>query len=230
MNNSVAFDIRAMLRSSSSVLPEIMYVDANAVLDVLNERRNGLVNEQFWDQLKRRGGLIVWSGHMIDEVWDTIHVDEYVKYVGENSIYENVSRQGNPGKNTWKIAEDRVTAAESASIAQKVIRKVNSIKEKLGHYGLQLDSIPENEISEYATFLYGRFGGNRKDALHVAYMNLNEINSIHSGDPGLLRYPNQNVYGASVTLASKAGHNSRPVPYLDFSELIYPKAKLDEKA
>jgi hypothetical protein len=65
--------------------------------------------------------------------------------------------------------------------------------------------------------IYVSFGGSRADAKHVAIANLTGTNSIMTNDKGMLRYPLQNIYGASKGLTDNCVKGQLPLSYVDLT-------------
>ena len=218
MNNytSLAFSIRKQ-SGNTFVFPDLIYIDTNSILDVVLNRTYGSLVEQYWRELVRNDGMIIWSRHTVEEVINTVHINEYIVYAEQQGINDILYPDGKIKKFAWKVAEDKVSNQESSLIASTVMTKVNSVFATLEQYGLESDNINDKELNQLANALYRNYGGSLKDAKHVASANLSETNYILSQDSGILRYPAQNVLGASKKLLCYTNSNQTPVDFIDLS-------------
>lgn len=196
------------------MFPEMVYIDTNAVLDIVEQRQMGQITEQYLNELVSKDGMITWSQHTIEEITDFFHVDSYKKIAKIKQIKNNHIKSG------WKIAEDQATDQESRAVSQNVNTQVDKVVSFLEQYGLPTNA-DEEEVAFLTKEIYASYGGNRKDSKHVAMANLSGTNNILTQDSGYLRYPNINVYGASNQIMVEFQNSPKPsVDYIDFNTLF----------
>ncbi len=90
----------------------------------------------------------------------------------------------------------------------------------MGQYGFEIDDNDLNKVEKIAHALYLKYGGGIKDGKHIAHANLAGVNCFLSQDPGLLRYPGVNVYGASRSLLAHVNINQNPANIVNLEALI----------
>lgn len=207
-NSSVPIDINRSNWSNKNTFTEIIYIDTNAVIDIVAQRPKGLITESYLQELVKRDGMITWSQHTLDEITDFFHVNEYIQYAKSNGI------QGNSKKAPWKLAEDTISNSDSIILSQNVVSKVGSVMQYLEQFGIKTE-VDNHDMIDLTKDIYLQFGGNRKDSQHMAISNLSGINSILTQDSGFLRYPHLNVFSASHKVASQYDANQKHAKYID---------------
>lgn len=206
IRTSAAFDINKSNWGNKDMFPDMIYIDTNAILDISLQRSKGRLTQDFLLELIKKDGMLVWSQHVIDEVTDFIHTNEYIQLAKSKGLDHS----------KWKYLENSATDKESAIIAQTVNQKVERIEVYLEQFGDKTD-VPEIDKLHLSRSIYTNFGGNRKDAEHVAIANLTGINNFLTQDQGFLRYPNVNVYGASREITSNYQIGQASAPYVDLN-------------
>lgn len=220
-NTSKAFSIRKREWTSSNYhIPDIVYIDANPVLDVVKKRGFGDLVEEYWGEIFKNDGMIAWSDHTEEEVLRVIHRSEFQKYAEENQINPEYDRSGKIIKQAWKVAEDIVTKEESVKITNIVYENKTKIFEVVGQFGIKIEDISSTKINKLTQSIYTTYGGSLDDAKHISYANLSGINNILTHDAGMLRYPSQNVFGASKKLIQQYNSSQSPAKYIDLSEML----------
>lgn len=223
MNNlqSAAFSTRNTNWNNENTFPEIIYLDTNPIINIMKQGNHSQSDTNYIKELFNRGGIVSWSHHTEQELRDYLHVNEYIRYSLNNRAALEAQR-GNTDKPLWKVAEDKVSNQVSKQIAIDVHDKAESIFGELRNYGLLLDGkeFCDNEIVELTRFIYSECGGSEKDARHIAFANLYEINNIFSHDAGLLRYSFQNVFGGSNGIVNNCKNGQAPIDFTSFKELM----------
>jgi len=223
---SKAFSIRKATWVNQATFPDIIYIDANPALDILFQRTYGQLVEDYWAELVRRDGMITWSPYTIDEILNVLHTNKYIQYADANSVgpqYNSTNRT--IIKPAWKVAEDTISKKDSIQLASQIHQEVNSLISRLQQYGLEVDKTNENEVRLLTTEIYKNCGGSFKDAKHVAFANLNQVNNIMSHDPGFLRIPGQNVFGATASLLNHVSANqTSQVNFIDLGSYFNIKS------
>jgi predicted nucleic acid-binding protein len=210
---SKSFDINKRNWNNTSTFPDMIYLDTNAVLEIAMQRTHGQLLEDFLIELRKRNGFAIWSDHTLNEVLDVVHYDEYVTYAKQQNL------KGNSKKSAWKLAEDSASEQESIKISNNVANKVDVINTYLEQYGF-LAETPLSTVEGLSKKIYQNYGGNRKDAKHIAYANVLGVNNILTLDGGILRYPNLNVYGSSQTLVQNYQPGQKPIEFKDLKEIF----------
>lgn len=187
---SSSFSIRKPNWRNSDTFPDFLYIDTNVVLDIMEQRSHGQLSEDYLKELVKRGGMITWSNHLMEELTDYFHYQIYT----QESLKLGTARSGNT--HPRKVLENSATDQDSANYAKQVLQKVTGAKNYLRQLGVQSDPDVE-EVNELATHLYSNYGSNLKDSKHVAIANLSGTNNILTQDSGFLRYPEVNIFGSS---------------------------------
>ena len=210
---SKAFSIRSRVANASPV-PDVLYLDANAILDVALSRKYGQDVDNYLEHVVSNNGMITWSALTIYEVRNIIHVNEYTKFADAQGIQPDGNRKA------WKMAEDSASKPDARRISEFVLGLTDQIFEKLeNNYGLPLEAGNDRAHTHLADRLYLTCGGGFPDALHVAIANVAGINSLLTQDAHFLTYPYVNVFGASQEIHTQRSPDNALVPHVDYFSL-----------
>lgn len=211
--HSKAFSIRSRVANVSPI-PNILYLDANAILDAVLSRRYGQDVDAYLQHVVNNDGMITWSYMTVNEIRNIIHVDQYINFADTHGIQPDDNRPA------WKIAENSVSVVEGRIISESVLDRTGQIFKDLEmNYGLQLEAgnpVAENQL---AVSLYGKYGGGYNDALHVAIANAAGVNNVLTQDARFLMYPYLNVFGASKKVHDQRSSDNSLVPHMDYFSL-----------
>lgn len=208
-----AFSVRCA-SANASQMPEILYIDASAILESAWHRRYGEAVDDFLSELVHSGGMVTWSTLTEHEVRQVVHVNAYAALAEKSGI----SGRGNVA--AWKAAENSASLADSRNIARSVLTITDQIFYDLGaNYGLPLDPGDPVFQQHIARYLYVEYGGGFNDALHLAIANEAGVNSILVQDARFMTYPYLNVFGASREIHRQRESGNQLVPWVDYSSL-----------
>lgn len=190
INSSNCYDISRNNWSDPNLFPSELYLDTNVAVDLIARRNNSYEIERFLKEFSiNKGNTLFWSTHTENELLDCLHVDTY---------QSNASKYGYK-RNEWKKMENEISNSDSAKLAQEALNRYQSGLTVLNQFGSLLSDEPDN-LPKKVTTIYTTYGGNRKDAEHIAFANSYEINNILTNDSGFLRFPDQNIFGLSKTI------------------------------
>lgn len=194
LNPSNSYDISKNNWNDSYLFPDEMYLDTNLAVTLIKRDHDFYKIENYLQEFASRKKSVYWSLHTEKELYDCLHVD---------TLKHNAAKYGYK-PNQWKTMENEISNSESVSLAQITNNRFDSAIQTLRQYGALLDSEPENIFRDTRT-IYSAYGGNRKDAEHLAFANAYGINNILTNDSsngnGFFRYPNQNIYGFSKVIS-----------------------------
>lgn len=194
LNPSNSYDISKNNWSDSNLFPDQMYLDTNLAVTLIKRDRDFYKIEHYLQEYTNRKKSVYWSRHTEKELYDCLHVD---------TLKSNSSKYGYQ-PNQWKVMENEISNSESVYLAQITNSRFDNAIQTLKQYGDLLDLEPENLFKDTRT-IYSAYGGNRKDAEHLAFANAYGINNILTNDSsngnGFFRYPNQNIYGFSKVIS-----------------------------
>lgn len=212
------FDVSKVNWQNSNLFPKELIIDTNAIIDALTKRNKGYEIEQYLEELKNNGSNFFWYPRIEDELFDFFHVDEY---------FNKAKRDGFRNKSgyfDWKAAENQVSTAEAAIISDKVSQRFDqTIAYLTDKNGLCIPA-EEADYKPLARKIYSSYGGNRKDAEHVAFANEIGVNNIITQDTsngnGFLRYPSLNIFGNSTVIKNNYSAENSLNSFTDYSEIL----------
>ncbi|MGP9039828.1 PIN domain-containing protein [Cytobacillus kochii] len=208
----VVYNIRKASWSNMYTFPDMIYIDTNAVIDIFQNRPYGQLTEDYFKELNKKNGMIVWSSFTMDEVSTVLHNSAYQNLAD----YKNISAKDRTP--AFKIAENTASRKESIQIATSVETQKEQIQSYLEQFGGQTD-VTERNASVIASHIYKTTGLSPKDSKHVAISNLSGINNILTQDAGFLRVSDINIFGSSQTLVNKSS-NKTPNNYVNIQEIL----------
>lgn len=193
-NPSNSYDISENNWSDNNLFPDDLYLDTNLAVALFRRDRGFYKVEKYLQELSNQQKSVYWSRHTENELYDCLHVD---------TLKSNSNRYGYRSEQ-WKLMENEISNSDSVLLAKQTDDRFDNAIQTLNQYGSLLEAEPEN-IFENARIIYSAYGGNRKDAEHIAFANAYGINNILTNDSsngnGFFRYPNQNIYGFSKVIS-----------------------------
>lgn len=206
---STAFYVHKSNWGNSNLFPDIIYIDTCAIRDIFEKRTHGILMDQYLQELNNQDGMIIWSQNVIDELIDFLNVDEYKKLAKNNGLSQD----------EFKKAENNATRHDYEIIGENIYNRLGVITNYLEQFGVQTDN-DFHDVVNIGKQLHTKYGGNRKDAYHVADSLLSGVNNILTQDGGFLRYPNLNVFGASKKMKDNYVSAQQHLDYIDIKKLL----------
>lgn len=191
---ATAFDIRKTNWNNNDIFPDCIYIDTNAVLEmVIPGRTYGSETKDYVSELINRNGIVTWSPFVVAELYD------FYQYYFNNT-------NGKTAGQSPKDFENAADKLNSTRVGLLVSQKVADTQRFLNTIGVPLEVSNMDEIMFKSNDILTQYGNNIKDANHIAVCFENGINDILTHDAkhgnGMLRYDGMNVYGASNGIVS----------------------------
>lgn len=208
LQNNLAkpFDIRKKNWDDPNMFPDFIYIDTNAVLEIMIPDRNfHNATLAYVNEFHNKNGIILWSPFVTNELYDFFQYGENKK--GADRFNLNITNEAEAisGK-TYENTAPKIHSVASAETVKFLVDKTESM---LSEFGFKLEL--SNDTYDLASEIHVKYGSNIKDANHIAVCQLNEVNNIltHDANIGFLRYDNHNIYGASYGIANQYALNQQ---------------------
>jgi len=222
-NTSKAFYIDKSNFTNNNLFQEMSYIDTCSLIDIFEKNANGIITEDYLEELIKNDGIVVWSEQTSTELFDFYHVNEYKKYAKANNI------KGNHLYSAWKNAENTISQQDAIILSQNAIKSLEKVETYLNQIGMEV-SAEKSDVDYLSRKIYTEYGGGIKDARHIAFANLNGINNIITQDVGFYtRYPSHNIFGASKDIMTNYAPSQKPAEYVDLNKFFLQKDSSDNE-
>jgi hypothetical protein len=210
----MVFDIKYLIKNDVKGMPDVIYIDANPIIDMAQGNKIGTITKDFLEKYyKDPNNIAIWSKYTYKEVHKFFHIDEYMRFAKHKGIIDE------HGETSWKVAENVATLTERQRLNQTVDDRVGDIFQSLRRYGYK-ETLDEEIVEELAHACYREYGGNMADAEHLAFSNQVEVNSVLTNDAGFIRYPWLNLFCANNAVIGQAVPNQPLVGYVDLAGIF----------
>ena len=210
------YDISQKNWNDNSLFPKELLIDTNSIINAFTKRQNGMVIDRYLDELVRRGSVIFLYSKIEEEILDFFHVDEYISKAKNEGIYKD-------HKADWKKTENTIDRTEAQRLSLNALSRKDAVLYVKSKNGIVLP-IEEKDYKSLSLDIYKNYGGNRKDAEHIAVANEYGINNFITQDSnsgnGFFRYPNINIFGNTKHIIGAYQPNSSINTYKDFKDVL----------